>query len=126
MKTRVKSAILKTLLFGRPLSLVSQNGKAHGFYSTNKRAFILSYRGEGRPGWHIECSAMANEILGTSFDVHSGGVDLKFPHHENEIAQAEAFSEKQQVTTLSGDLCHNTGHSGLTTLYTLDILISMA
>lgn len=44
--------------------------------------------GEGRPGWHIECSAMSCEHLGKSFDIHGGGMDLKFPHHENEIAQA--------------------------------------
>jgi cysteinyl-tRNA synthetase len=46
--------------------------------------------GEGRPGWHIECSAMAEQILGLDFDVHGGGLDLVFPHHENEIAQTEA------------------------------------
>ena len=45
--------------------------------------------GEGRPGWHIECSAMAHELLGDGFDLHGGGPDLKFPHHENEIAQSE-------------------------------------
>lgn len=44
----------------------------------------------GRPGWHIECSAMASEICGDSLDIHTGGVDLKFPHHDNEIAQTEA------------------------------------
>jgi len=45
--------------------------------------------GEGRPGWHIECSAMGCELLGQSFDIHGGGADLQFPHHENEIAQSE-------------------------------------
>ena len=45
--------------------------------------------GRGRPGWHIECSAMAMEYLGESFDLHAGGEDLMFPHHENEIAQSE-------------------------------------
>jgi cysteinyl-tRNA synthetase len=50
--------------------------------------------GEGRPGWHIECSAMASELLGRHFDLHGGGPDLIFPHHENEIAQSEgAFDE---------------------------------
>jgi cysteinyl-tRNA synthetase len=44
--------------------------------------------GEGRPGWHIECSAMTYELLGPRFDIHAGGMDLKFPHHENEIAQS--------------------------------------
>jgi len=46
--------------------------------------------GNGRPGWHIECSAMSTELLGQPFDIHGGGMDLKFPHHENEIAQSEA------------------------------------
>ncbi|KAL6428134.1 hypothetical protein ACFW04_008475 [Cataglyphis niger] len=47
--------------------------------------------GKGRPGWHIECSVMASEICGESLDIHTGGVDLKFPHHDNELAQAEAY-----------------------------------
>jgi cysteinyl-tRNA synthetase len=51
--------------------------------------------GKGRPGWHIECSAMALKYLGCPFEIHGGGYDLVFPHHENEIAQSEAFSEKQ-------------------------------
>ncbi|WP_456236413.1 cysteine--tRNA ligase [Facilibium subflavum] len=46
--------------------------------------------GQGRPGWHIECSAMSKKILGAHFDIHGGGSDLRFPHHENEIAQSEA------------------------------------
>lgn len=50
--------------------------------------------GFGRPGWHIECSVMASEILGNELDIHSGGIDLAFPHHENEIAQSEAFFNK--------------------------------
>lgn len=50
--------------------------------------------GEGRPGWHIECSAMAMEELGEQFDIHGGGLDLQFPHHENEIAQSEAATGK--------------------------------
>ncbi|MBN8440830.1 MAG: cysteine--tRNA ligase [Thauera sp.] len=45
--------------------------------------------GEGRPGWHIECSAMSSDLLGEHFDIHGGGMDLQFPHHENEIAQSE-------------------------------------
>lgn len=51
--------------------------------------------GEGRPGWHIECSAMAIDALGAHFDIHGGGLDLQFPHHENEIAQAEAATEQR-------------------------------
>lgn len=50
--------------------------------------------GEGRPGWHIECSCMAKNILGDTIDIHAGGMDLAFPHHENEIAQSEALTGK--------------------------------
>ncbi|KAK4565798.1 cysteinyl-tRNA synthetase [Recurvomyces mirabilis] len=50
--------------------------------------------GEGRPGWHIECSAMASDVLGKQFDIHSGGIDLAFPHHDNELAQSEAYWSK--------------------------------
>ena len=51
--------------------------------------------GEGRPGWHIECSAMSLKYLGDGFEIHGGGRDLIFPHHENEIAQSESFTSKQ-------------------------------
>jgi cysteinyl-tRNA synthetase len=51
--------------------------------------------GPGRPGWHIECSAMSKKLLGLPFDIHGGGMDLRFPHHENEIAQAEAATGKE-------------------------------
>ncbi|GAA5003193.1 cysteine--tRNA ligase [Kitasatospora paranensis] len=50
--------------------------------------------GRGRPGWHLECSAMAHKYLGSAFDVHGGGLDLIFPHHENEIAQSKAFGDE--------------------------------
>lgn len=53
--------------------------------------------GAGRPGWHVECSAMSMKYLGESYDLHSGGVDLVFPHHENEIAQSEACTHKRFV-----------------------------
>ncbi|KOG96928.1 cysteine--tRNA ligase DI49_4500 [Saccharomyces eubayanus] len=54
--------------------------------------------GKGRPGWHIECSVMASDILGPNIDIHSGGVDLAFPHHDNELAQSEAcFDNKQWI-----------------------------
>jgi cysteinyl-tRNA synthetase len=53
--------------------------------------------GKGRPGWHIECSAMSSKYLGETIDIHSGGVDLVFPHHENEIAQSEAVTGKPFV-----------------------------
>ncbi|KAF2858568.1 hypothetical protein K470DRAFT_272319 [Piedraia hortae CBS 480.64] len=50
-----------------------------------------SHWGKGRPGWHIECSAMASDVLGKQLDIHSGGIDLAFPHHDNELAQSEAY-----------------------------------
>ena len=50
--------------------------------------------GAGRPGWHIECSAMATHYLGSNFDIHGGGLDLRFPHHENELAQSKAAGDK--------------------------------
>lgn len=53
--------------------------------------------GAGRPGWHIECSVMAKEYLGDTLDIHAGGIDLCFPHHENEIAQSEALNDKPFV-----------------------------
>lgn len=64
--------------------------------------------GKGRPGWHIECSAMAMRYLGESIDVHGGGKDLIFPHHENEIAQSEAATEKE--------FAHLWVHNGLVTM----------
>ncbi len=55
--------------------------------------------GPGRPGWHIECSAMSRKYLGKTFDIHGGGQDLIFPHHENEVAQSEGANDTQFVTT---------------------------
>src|SRR3954470_7877412 len=54
--------------------------------------------GPGRPGWHIECSAMSMKLLGAHFDIHGGGLDLVFPHHENEVVQAESFSGEPFAT----------------------------
>jgi cysteinyl-tRNA synthetase len=59
--------------------------------------FWRSPWGDGRPGWHIECSAMSTKLLGTHFDIHGGGQDLQFPHHENEIAQSEGASGQRFV-----------------------------
>jgi cysteinyl-tRNA synthetase len=61
--------------------------------------------GKGRPGWHIECSAMSRELLGETFDIHGGGLDLVFPHHENEVAQSEARHGKP--------MCNYWMHNGL-------------
>ena len=82
--------------------------------------------GEGRPGWHLECSAMTREYLGDTFDLHSGGVDLVFPHHENEIAQSECCSGHEfcrhwfHVTHLLVDNAKMSKSLG--NLYTLDDL----
>lgn len=59
--------------------------------------FWITSLGKGRPGWHIECSVMSSDTLGETIDIHTGGVDLVFPHHENEIAQSEARSGKKFV-----------------------------
>ncbi|WP_349409107.1 cysteine--tRNA ligase [Pseudalkalibacillus sp. SCS-8] len=65
--------------------------------------FWKSPWGEGRPGWHIECSAMVKKYLGDTIDIHAGGQDLSFPHHENEIAQSEALNEQ----TMANYWMHN-------------------
>jgi cysteinyl-tRNA synthetase len=67
--------------------------------------------GEGRPGWHIECSAMSCELLGQHFDIHGGGADLQFPHHENEIAQSEgALYGSRPVTNPFVNYWMHNGH----------------
>jgi cysteinyl-tRNA synthetase len=66
--------------------------------------------GRGRPGWHIECSAMAKKFLGVTLDLHHGGVDLMFPHHENEIAQSEAANGKQFCKCWAHNEFLNFGH----------------
>ena len=61
---------------------------------------IIQNRGKGRPGWHIECSVMCSGHLDSTIDIHSGGIDLKFPHHDNEIAQTEAHYNCKQVNKI--------------------------
>jgi len=63
--------------------------------------------GEGRPGWHIECSAMSSKLLGEHFDIHGGGEDLQFPHHENEIAQSEGATDPGAGTKFVNYWIHN-------------------
>ena len=85
--------------------------------------------GDGRPGWHLECSAMALEYLGETFDLHSGGIDLVFPHHENEIAQSECCTGRPlcthwfHITHLLVD--GRKMSKSLGNLYTLDQLAAM-
>ncbi|SCU95556.1 LAMI_0F02872g1_1 [Lachancea mirantina] len=87
---------------------LSNFGTANGKRSSNDFALWKASKsgepewespwGKGRPGWHIECSVMASDIHGPTMDIHSGGIDLAFPHHDNELAQSEAyFDEKQWV-----------------------------
>ncbi len=85
--------------------------------------------GEGRPGWHLECSAMTRQYLGDTFDLHSGGVDLIFPHHENEIAQSECCTG-QEFSRLWFHINHllvegQKMSKRLSNLYTLDELKAM-
>ncbi len=68
-----------------------------GWHPEDGNVFWETPIGKGRPGWHIECSAMSIKYLGQTFDIHSGGEDLIFPHHENEIAQSEAATGKRFV-----------------------------
>jgi len=62
-----------------------------------RKIFFESPWGRGRPGWHIECSVMSRQLLGETIDIHAGGEDLVFPHHENEVAQSESLTGKQFV-----------------------------
>jgi cysteinyl-tRNA synthetase len=68
-----------------------------GWDEKDGEVFWKTERGKGRPGWHIECSTMSMKYLGKHFDIHTGGVDLIFPHHENEIAQSQAATEEKFV-----------------------------
>ncbi|MDA9694041.1 cysteine--tRNA ligase [Candidatus Pelagibacter sp.] len=77
---------------------ISENKKNSGDFvlwkpSTNNEPYWESPWGKGRPGWHLECSAMSKKFLGNEFDIHGGGIDLIFPHHENEIAQSRCANE---------------------------------
>jgi cysteinyl-tRNA synthetase len=74
-----------------------KSGTAQSESAANEQVCWPSPWGNGRPGWHIECSAMSTCCLGDSFDIHGGGPDLPFPHHENEIAQSEAATGKTYV-----------------------------
>jgi len=75
-------------------NLVKRNPADFAIWKSAKldEPFWDSLYGPGRPGWHIECSAIANKVLGKMFDIHAGGADLVFPHHENEIAQSFAYN----------------------------------
>jgi len=81
---------------------VDDNKKSFGDFvlwklSKDDEPYWDSPWGKGRPGWHIECSAMSSDILGSSFDIHGGGQDLIFPHHENEIAQSESCHDHKMA-----------------------------
>lgn len=78
------------------ISLLKENPADFALWKKKKEGepYWESPWSEGRPGWHIECSVMAKSLLGDTIDIHSGGEDLQFPHHENEIAQSETLNEK--------------------------------
>ena len=68
---------------------------------------------QGRPGWHIECSVMASVILGDSIDIHTGGFDLKFPHHDNELAQAEVCNRDHCLSCVLGVKNSQNSHNAI-------------
>lgn len=90
---------LKGLLSGARVEIVKEKRSPLDFVLWKKakpgEPAWASPWGEGRPGWHIECSVMAMDCLGEQFDIHGGGLDLQFPHHENEIAQSEGATGKR-------------------------------
>ena len=89
--------ISKFKFYGRLANLKPKDRKDFVIWKYAKKGepFWKSPFGPGRPGWHLECSAMSMKYLGASFDIHAGGVDLLFPHHENEIAQSESATGKK-------------------------------
>src|SRR5699024_7994579 len=105
-KLEIRKMIHETLLYGNKINKKKLLGIHLGQKKDDPLDFTLwkqdkpgeiawdSPWGKGRPGWHIECSAMAKKYLGETIDIHAGGQDLAFPHHENEIAQSEALNEK--------------------------------
>ncbi|XP_041834501.1 cysteine--tRNA ligase, mitochondrial [Melanotaenia boesemani] len=94
--------------YGKFVGAVGSQGEPGGSSKRDLRDFALWKRfkpqepswdspwGKGRPGWHIECSTVASDVFGSQLDIHSGGIDLAFPHHENEIAQSEAYHQCKQ------------------------------
>ena len=78
-------------------STIKENPMDFALWKKDEKFGYKSPWGVGRPGWHIECSAMSRKYLGETIDIHAGGADLIFPHHENEIAQSECANEKQFV-----------------------------
>ncbi|MCK4650506.1 cysteine--tRNA ligase [Candidatus Pacearchaeota archaeon] len=96
---KLSGQVPKNLESGRRITVVEGKRNAGDFVlwklAKEGEPFWESPWGNGRPGWHIECSAMSKEILGVPFDIHGGGADLMFPHHDGEIAQSEAgYGEK--------------------------------
>ena len=98
---QLSGRVLEDLLAGARVEVATDKEHPHDFVlwkaAKDGEAFWNSPWGKGRPGWHIECSAMSKSCLGEHFDIHGGGPDLPFPHHENEIAQSEAANGCQYV-----------------------------
>ena len=96
---KLSGKTLESLLIGKRVEKNKGKKNFNDFVLWKKKKIDEPYWeapfGDGRPGWHIECSAMSMKYLGTNFDIHGGGLDLQFPHHENEIAQSESFSQQK-------------------------------
>ena len=90
---------LKDLIAGSRIEVSDNKKNSEDFVlwkpSINNEPFWESPWGKGRPGWHLECSAMSKKFLGNEFDIHGGGIDLIFPHHENEIAQSRCANDSK-------------------------------
>ena len=95
---QLSNQVLSGLIAGARVDVVLEKRSALDFVLWKQakpgEPFWDSPWGQGRPGWHIECSAMSMHVLGEQFDIHGGGLDLQFPHHENELAQSEAATGK--------------------------------
>ena len=95
---KLSGQVLDDLQMGARIEVndIKKNPMDFALWKAKKQGepFWSSPFGDGRPGWHIECSAMSQKYLGDTFDIHGGGLDLKFPHHENEIAQSEGATGK--------------------------------
>lgn len=97
-----KTSTLPTTVDGQSLAEKKKSPQDFALWKASKEGEPSweSPWGKGRPGWHIECSVMCSEVLGGLVDIHSGGIDLAFPHHDNEIAQSEAYWDGYVVSVM--------------------------
>src|SRR6266446_333702 len=88
-----RRAVMSTSTSARPMAMVRCPASGLSTCAQPGEPAWETPWGPGRPGWHLECSAMATSYLGSTFDIHGGGLDLVFPHHENELAQSRAAGD---------------------------------